>query len=113
MKTEKNKPVPSSGPFIIMCDKRDVKGVTLFMLDRNKVRHGSNFWTEVLDDSVLRVHVRHIADGIVAKLRFQNPRVGTMAEAELAFDTNNEIRGVDDAEADGEGQGWDAHKGYW
>ena len=111
MNAAKNNPLPSSGPFIILCDKRDVPGVKLFMLDRNKVRHRNNFWTEVLDDAVLRVKVRHIADGIVSKLKFQNPRVVTMAEAQLAFDNNNAIRGVDD-EIDYEGGGWDAHKGY-
>lgn len=100
----------NNGMFVIACNKRDAPGVTLFMLDRNKVRYGQNFWTEVLDDSVLRVRVRTIADGIVAKLRYQNPRVMTSAEAQLAADTNDSLRGRDDDDIDPEGGGWDAHK---
>ncbi|AJD82980.1 hypothetical protein PJWF_00087 [Achromobacter phage JWF] len=99
------------GQFVIACNKRDDPRVTLFMLDRNKVRHGSNFWTEILDHNVLRVRVRHVADGIAGKLKFQNPRVLTAAEAQLAFDTNNELRGRDD-DVDPEGAGWDAHKDW-
>ncbi|WP_312938415.1 hypothetical protein [Stutzerimonas nitrititolerans] len=88
--------IPTNGPFFIVCNKRDDPGVTLFMLDRSsKVGLKGNYWTEVLDDSVLKVQVRHIADGIVAKLRFQNPRVLTMAEAQLAFDSNNAFRALD------------------
>lgn len=87
--------IPTNGPFFIVCDKRDDPGVTLFLLDRSKVKQGGNYWTEVLDDTVLKVQVRHIADGIVAKLRFQNPRIITVAEAQLAFDSNNAFRGVD------------------
>lgn len=110
MKTASNT-IPSSGPFIIVCDKRDMPEIKLFMLDRNLVRHKGRFWSEVLDASVLRVNVRHIADGIAGKLKFQNPRVVTLAEAQLMFDTNNELRGHDD-DIDPEGPGWDAHKDF-
>ena len=60
--------------FVIISNKRDVKGVTLFMVDRAKQR--ASFWSDRLDD-VKNFQNFETAKAALSKLRFNNPASST------------------------------------
>lgn len=95
--------------FVVVTDSRK-RAELLFMVDRKKQK--ASFWSDRLDD-VMVFAARSAAEGQARALRFNNPRVMTLAEANRLTRDERKAR---DEEADYHAGmacvefGWDGHK---
>lgn len=107
--------------FVIACDKRDDSSTTLFMVDRRIQR--ASFWSDRLDD-VFIYNLRGAAERKAKALRFNSPRVLSLAEARIISAMNpcaqKEYDKAEDSYdlscighyEDNHPEGWDDHKSW-
>lgn len=95
--------------YVVACDKRGEPGTTLFMVDRARQR--ASFWSDRLVD-VLIYSERGAAERRAAGLRFNRPRVLTLAQARAAAGNNPCVHEEEHWSDVDVGGGWDDHKGW-
>jgi hypothetical protein len=94
--------------FVIISNKRDIRGVTLFMVDRAKQR--ASFWSDRLDD-VKNFRNYETAKAALSKLHYNNPRiVNYEAAVDLQAKNRSILNEIEMSQAHLEP--WDDHKGY-
>lgn len=74
--------------FVVATDDPGHPGITLFMVDRRKER--KSFWSFNLK-SVFILNTREVANVHVDILKFNNPRVMSWVEAQIALAKNKEL----------------------
>lgn len=77
-------PEPTEG-FVIASDDPGHPGVTLFLVDRRKTR--LSFWSFNLTNAFILV-TKEVADFQVSLLKYNNPRVLTWDQAQVALQDN-------------------------
>lgn len=79
-----NHPEPVEG-FVVATDDPGHPGVTLFMVDRRKEQR--SFWSFNLTSAFI-LNTLEVAQFHVGRLKFNNPRVMTWAQAQAALEAN-------------------------
>ena len=96
--------------YVIASDSRYKESdAVLFLVDRAKQKDA--FWSETLDN-VLLFPTEKAAKRKLWPLKYNNPRVMPLDEAEQLAKEMQEDRWHDEAMIDSE-MGWDAHKDQW
>jgi hypothetical protein len=71
--------MPTDGPWVVICDKKDHSFIRLFFLDRHKVRNA--WWSDQLRNAKLFAY-KNDADIACGNMKFGNPEVVTLEMAQ-------------------------------